>query len=96
MLSGNELGLLWKADEPPLPDNHDTALKRLESVEHRLQRELKLAEGCRKGIDAYEGKGFTRKLSEQERLIDEECWFLPQHPVISPHTPYHEVCLTLL
>ena len=30
--SGYKLGLLWKADRPPLPDNYDTALKRLESV----------------------------------------------------------------
>ena len=89
--SGYELGLLWKANRPPLPDNYDTALKRLESVERRLQREPKLAEGYRKASDAYIGKGFARRLSEQERLMDGERWFLPHHPVISPHKPLPRV-----
>ena len=35
--SGYELGLLWKANRPPLPDNYDTALKRLDSIERHLQ-----------------------------------------------------------
>lgn len=40
--SGYELGLLWKANRPRLPNNFDTALKRFESVEHCLQRDPKL------------------------------------------------------
>ncbi|KAK3711147.1 hypothetical protein QZH41_020718, partial [Actinostola sp. cb2023] len=48
--SGYELGLLWKANRPPLPNNYDTALKRLESVERRLLKDPKLAEGYRPSL----------------------------------------------
>ena len=44
-------------------------------------------EGCDKAINAYVEKGFARKLSDEERLVDAEHWFLPDHYVISPHKP---------
>jgi hypothetical protein len=40
--SGYELGLLWKADRAPLPNNFKSVLSRLESVERRLQKDPKL------------------------------------------------------
>ena len=46
-----------------------------------------LAKGYRKAIDAYVGEGFARKISEEKRLMDGERWFLPHHPVSSPHKP---------
>ncbi|CAB4028464.1 Pao retrotransposon peptidase superfamily [Paramuricea clavata] len=51
--SGYELGLLWKADRPPLPNIFKSALSRPESVERRLQKDPKLADGYCKAIDAY-------------------------------------------
>ena len=89
--SGYEMGLLWKPDRPPLPDNYPMALKRLQSVERRLQRDPKLAEGYSKAINAYVGKGFARKLSAAERAADGEQWLLPHHPVVSPHKPLPRV-----
>ena len=81
------MGLLWKPDGPPLPDNSPMALKRLQSVERQLQRDPKFAEGSCKAINAYVGKGFTRKLSAAERAAEGEQWLLPHHPVVSPHKP---------
>ena len=43
--SGYELGVLWKANRPPLPDNYETTLKRLASIKRRLKRDPKLAKG---------------------------------------------------
>ncbi|XP_028405256.1 uncharacterized protein LOC114527762 [Dendronephthya gigantea] len=83
--SGYEMGLLWKVDRPPLPNNFETALSRLESVERRLQKDPKLAEGYCKAINAYVEKGFARKLTPEEHIVNGEQWLLPHHPVISPH-----------
>jgi hypothetical protein len=83
--SGYELGLLWKADRPPLPNNFKSALGRLESVERRLQKDSKLADGYCKAINAYVEKGFARKLSPEEFAMDGEQWLLPHHPVINSH-----------
>ena len=86
--SGYELGLLWKQNRPPLPNNYNTALKRLESVERRLQRDPSLAQGYSTAIGAYVKKGFARKLTGVEKT---EQWFLPHHPVLSPHKPLPRV-----
>jgi hypothetical protein len=83
--SGYELGLLWKTDRPPLPNNFKSALSRLESVERRLQKDSKLADGYCKAINAYVEKGFARKLSPEEFAMDGEQWLLPYHPVINSH-----------
>ena len=85
--SGYEVGLLWKVDRPPLPNNHSTALKRLQSVERRLQRNPQLMEGYCKAINAHAEKGFARKLSLEECAKDGEQWLLPHHSVVSPHKP---------
>ena len=89
--SGYELGLLWKADRPPLPNNFKSALSRLESVERRLQKDSKLADGYCKAINAYVEKGFARKLPPEEFAMDGEQWLLPHHPVINSHKPLPRV-----
>ena len=85
--SGYEVGLLWKIDRPPLPDNYSTALKCLQSVECWLQQNPQLVEGYCKAINAYVDKGFTRKFSLEECVKDGEQCLLPHHPVVSPHKP---------
>ena len=89
--SGYELGLLWKDDKPQLPNNYETALCHLESVEHRLRKDPKLADGYCQAINAYVEKGFARKLHPREHAMDGEQWLLPHHPVISPHKPLPRV-----
>jgi hypothetical protein len=89
--SGYQLGLLWKADRPPLPNNFKSALSRLESVERCLQKDSKLADGYCKAINAYVEKGFARKLSPEELAMDGEQWLLPHHTVINPHKPLPKV-----
>ena len=83
--SGYELALLWKPDRPPLPNNYTMAIRRLESVERRLQKDPNLAQGYGKAIGAYVEKGFARNLTDAERAESTEEWLLPHHPVLSPH-----------
>jgi hypothetical protein len=80
-----------ETNRPSLPNNYDTALKRLESVERHLLKDPTLAEGYLKAINAYVEKRFARKLSEEERVKHGELWFLPHHPVLSPHKPLPRV-----
>ena len=47
--SGYEVGLLWKVDRPPLPDNYSTALKCLQSVECWLQQNPTVGGGLLQG-----------------------------------------------
>ena len=89
--SGYELALLWKPDRPPLPNNYTMAMRRLESVERRLQKDPNLAQGYGKAIGAYVEKGFARKLTDAERAESTEEWLLPHHPVLSPHKPLPRV-----
>ena len=92
--SGYELALLWKPDRPPLPKNYTMAMRRLESVERRLQKDPNLAEGYGKAIGAYVEKGFARKLTDAERAESTEEWLLPHHPVCHRTSRYPGSCLT--
>ena len=83
--SGYELGLLWKDEKPQLPNNYETALCRLESLERRLRKDTKLADGYCQAVNAYVEKGFARKLHPKEQSTDGEQWLLQHYPVISPH-----------
>ena len=42
--SGYELALLWKPNRPPLPNNYTVVMRRLESVERRLQKDINIAQ----------------------------------------------------
>ena len=89
--SGYELGLLWKDDKPQLPNNYETALCRLESVERRFRKDPKLADGHCQAINSYVEKEFACKLHPREQSIDGKQWLLPHHTVISPHKPLRRV-----
>ena len=67
------------------------AMRRLESVEHCLQKDPNLAQGYGKVISAYVEKGFVRKLTDVEHAESTEEWLLPHHPVLSPHKPLPRV-----
>ena len=85
-----EVGLLWKDDEPRLPNNRDMANQRSESLRHRLRKsgnEEMAAKYC-EAMDGYINKGFARKLSEEELTSESDtCWYLPHHPVTNPTKP---------
>ena len=90
---GLRIGIVWKDDKPvvKLPNNYERALCRFESVEHRLRKDPKLADGYCQAINAYVEKGFARKLHPREHAMDGKQWLLPHHPVISPHKPLPRV-----
>ena len=47
------IGVPWKEKQSVLPDNYDTALKRLENTEKRLKRSPDIADSYSKCIEQY-------------------------------------------
>ena len=63
-----EVGLLWKDDEPSLPNNRQMAERRAELLRRRLTKpgNEDLAAKYREVMQGYIDKGFARKLTEKE------------------------------
>ena len=83
-----ETGLLWKKDKLELPPSRDAALKRLWSVEARMDRDDGFREQYCNKINDYLGKGYARVLTEAEALCEpKNTWYLPHFAVSNPNKP---------
>ena len=84
-----EAGLLWRSDEPNLPDNSQAVLKRFFKLEKRLLSDPKLCERYVKAIGEYVELGHARKLTKEEIQSSPvgRTWFLPHHPAHNPNKP---------
>jgi hypothetical protein len=80
--------MLWNDEDIRLPNNHRMALKRLEYLKTRLQRDENLLHQYRKKIDEYVTKGYATKLTTDEAATtSSKTWYLPHHPVFHPNKP---------
>ena len=61
-----EVGLLWRNDNPELPNNRVQAEKRLQQLKRRFQRSPEFAAQYKTVMDDYIDKGYAVKLSEEE------------------------------
>ena len=83
-----QVGLLLKTPNIQLPNNRPQALKRLFSVEQRLQRNSGHAEKYRKIIDSYLSAGYAKEVPYREiNNPVRKVWYLPHHFVVNPHKP---------
>ena len=81
-----ELGLLWRNDNPELPNNRVQAEKRLQQLKRRFQRSPKFAAHYKTVMNDYIDKGYAVKLSEEEAARTSiHPWYLPHHGVINPN-----------
>ncbi|XP_058817528.1 uncharacterized protein LOC131680834 [Topomyia yanbarensis] len=87
--SGFETGLLWKTDNPHFPNSYPMAVRRLQSLERKLQKDPELKQTVRKLIADYEEKGYAHKASEEELLTADSnrVWYLPLGVVTNPRKP---------
>ena len=101
-----EVGMLWSETEPNLPNNYNSALGQLYSLEQRFQREPKKKNLDQQSVDTDVEKGLAKildKFKVKGTFLKE--WYLPHHPVLNPKKPgkmrrlcnavskYKEVCL---
>jgi hypothetical protein len=61
-----ELPLLWKVENPTLPQNREMALKRLNHLKRRLDNDKDLHEKYDEKIKEHQRKGYAKKLSPGE------------------------------
>lgn len=87
--SNFETGLLWKTDDLNFPDSFPMAVRRLESLERRLNREPALQKCVRDQIADYERKGYAHRASlwELTSVDSKRVWYLPLGVVPNARKP---------
>ena len=84
-----EVGLLWKRNDPFLPNNFSSALSQMKSLEFRLETKPKLKKLYQDTIEVDVEKGFVRILKQEEIEATklERQRYVPHHPVENPNKP---------
>lgn len=85
-----EVGLLWKCDNPQLPDNRPLADKSAELHRRCLTKQgnEELAAKYQEVINDYITKGYAHRLTPEEAARRSSItWYLPHHPLTNPHKP---------
>ncbi|XP_055615048.1 uncharacterized protein LOC129761356 [Toxorhynchites rutilus septentrionalis] len=88
-----ETGLLWKEDDPSFPDSYPMAVKRMQSMERRLQKDAKLYEKVRCMIGEYLAKGYAHIATRSElKAFDySKVWYIPLNIVFNPRKQKHRL-----
>ncbi|XP_062713668.1 uncharacterized protein LOC134290526 [Aedes albopictus] len=89
-LKGNryETGLLWRYDNVRLPDSFPMALRRLQCLKKRMDKDPQLAEALNNKIIDLVEKGYARKLTDNELVQNfPRTWYLPIFPVTNINKP---------
>ena len=84
-----EVGLLWKRNDPFLPNIYSSALSQMKSLEYRLGKKPELKILYHDCINVDVEKGFVRILKQEELEATklERQWYVPQHPVGNSNKP---------
>ncbi|XP_062538040.1 uncharacterized protein LOC134206352 [Armigeres subalbatus] len=61
-----ETGLLWKFDHIELPESYNMALRRLECLERRMNRNPELKEALQQQLEDYQQKGYAHRPTKEE------------------------------
>ncbi|XP_064621227.1 uncharacterized protein LOC135484045 [Lineus longissimus] len=88
-IDGNyQIGLLWREENPCLPNNKASAEKRLRVLQKRFAKDSEYAAMYRKAIEDYITKGYAVQLSDEEAAVTtSKTWYLPHHGVQNPNKP---------
>ncbi|XP_063389642.1 uncharacterized protein LOC134675361 [Cydia fagiglandana] len=77
-------GLLWRSDDEKLPDNREQALKRLYSLERKLDRDAKLKAEYAKHMNNLLDKGYAEKMDSRPPPEAPRAWYLAHFPTFHP------------
>lgn len=80
-----ECGLLWKFDSVDLPDSFNMALKRLQCLERKFEREPDLKKVFQEQILSYKEKKYISLLPQSQ--YNKNSWYLPTFVVKNPNKP---------
>ncbi|XP_062533250.1 uncharacterized protein LOC134202211 [Armigeres subalbatus] len=84
-----ETGLIWKEDHVEFPNSYYMAVRRLECLERRMDRDTVLKENLHRQIREYAAKGYAHKATkaEMEAADPRRVWHLPVGAVMNPKKP---------
>ena len=81
-------GLLWREEDPHLPNNFNMAKQRLKSLEKKFENNPEIRERYAQSIQDDVQKGYVKKLSEAELQSESKItWYLLHRFVINPKKP---------
>jgi hypothetical protein len=80
-----ETGLLWKEDDMKIPNNHEDALKRLKSLEKKLDKDEDFKKKYEERISNLLDSGYAEKVAAPP--TEDKTWYLPHFAVINPEKP---------
>ncbi|XP_006813138.1 uncharacterized protein LOC102800684 [Saccoglossus kowalevskii] len=84
-----QLALPWRYDDPCLPNNKWSALKRLKLLKRRLLKDPALMKKYKDTLDGYISQGHARRMPNVDSSATKSgsTWYLPHHPVIHSNKP---------
>ncbi|XP_063371443.1 uncharacterized protein LOC134659686 isoform X3 [Cydia amplana] len=77
-------GLLWRSDDEKLPDNRAQALKRLHSLERKLDHDANLKAEYAKHMNNLLDKGYAEKMDSPPPPDAPRTWYLAHFPTFHP------------
>ena len=78
-------GLLWRHDDPCLPESREKAMKRLCQLERRRLKDEGLAQQHSQKIASYLVQGYARKLNPVEASVETtKTWYISHFVVVNP------------
>jgi len=82
-----ESGLLWAENDPFIPESRNAAMKRLLSMERKMDSDPDFAAQYCKKIEEYIQKGYAKILTKEEEMERPTRWFLPHFAVKNVNKP---------
>ena len=80
-----QLSFPWKYENPSLPNNRAMAVKRLDLLKRRLEKDVDLKRKYKEMVEEYISLGNVQKIPNGQVGIP--VWFLPYHPAVHPQKP---------
>lgn len=77
-----DVGLLWKDDHIKLPNNRQSAITRLHSLERKMDRDAEYAKKYCAQVDHLVASGYATKLTSEDNK-NFRSWYLPHFGVIN-------------
>ncbi|XP_072930335.1 uncharacterized protein [Epargyreus clarus] len=86
-----ETGLLWRNDDVVLPNNKNSAIRRLEGIERKLDKDANLKRQYNEQMAHLLDSGYAELATSSPR--PGRIWYLPHFPVINPSKPKPRIVL---
>ena len=81
--TGYEIGLLWKEDDINHPESYTQALRRLQGLERRLEKDVNLKNWYHNEISLYCQKGYAKEVNTEIQIHNRNLNYIPHFAVVN-------------